>query len=187
MKNKYNKKINKYISNQEQVKIYYFEDEIYGQILINSNDFILIKDIKDWHFDGYIIFPKNYISKIRCSKLEKFRKKLIVNKIVIRKEMEILKWLNLTSFENIFISLRDHYNKVCIEGADKNINQFIIGEINKVNNKEISIYKLNIYGKLSSKEIKVPNKDITCIYFADEYSSILFNYNEKSRESRGDW
>ena len=71
------KNIDDYIKNYSQVKLYYFEDEIYAYILKQSKEFILIVDIVDWHFHSYMIFPKKYIKKIKYKKLEKFREKVM--------------------------------------------------------------------------------------------------------------
>lgn len=179
MKNNQEKKISEYIELKSQVKIYYFEDEIYGTILKESSKFILIRDIKDWHYDGYMIFPKKYISKIQYKKIEKFREKVMDEAI---DNIDNIKWLNLNTYDTLFFSLVENYNKICIEGASDKVNQFIIGKISEYSKKNLAINKLDIYAKLSSEKIEVPIKDITCIYFKDEYSSKLFEYNERSRE-----
>lgn len=179
MKSLNNEKIDSYIKNTSQVKLYYFEDEICGQILSHSKNFILIRDVKDWHFDGYMIFPKKYISKVRYSKVEKFRENLM-KKFLNKVSIFDIKWLKLNSFKDIFESLHSNYPEVCIEGATECVNQFKIGKIVNYTKKELYINELNIYAKLSSKELRIPIKDITCIYFKDEYSSILFSF-ENSR------
>lgn len=170
--------IDLYINSMAQVKLYYFEDEIYGQILKHSKDFILINEIKDWHYDGYMIFPKQNISKIEYGELEKFRQKILtpLDYQILGNDID---WLNINSFQTIFLSLKNTYNTICIEGADNDVNQFILGEISEYDTYNLFINKLNIYAELDLKEIEIPIKDITCITFKDEYSRKLFEYNKK--------
>ena len=176
------KKIDKYIKKMSQVKLYYFEDEIYGVILRQSEKFILIRDIKDWHYDGYMIFPKKYISKIKYTKVEKFREKVMNESI---SKINNIQWLNLNTYDTLFSALMKNYNEICIEGASEEVNQFMIGKIAGYSKKSLAINKLDIYAKLSSKKIEIPIKEITCIYFKDEYSSKLFAYNTFSRKTAG--
>ena len=183
MKQKYNRDINSYIDNNSHVKLYYFEDEIYGQIIMNSKDFIVIKDIKDWHYNGYMIFLKKSILKIKYGKLEKFREKIIKNKF-FSKNIEPEKWLNITSFKSIFTSLKNNFNQICIEGASEDVNQFMIGKIKNFDSKGVYINKLTTYADLDEEETYVPNINITCIYFNDEYSLDLFLYYEKHRKNK---
>lgn len=168
-----NKKINRYIKNKSQVKLFYFEDEVYVQILKQSNKFILVGEIKDWHFDGYIIFPKKYISKIKYSKLEKFREEVMQEKIENN-----LNWLDITSYKTIFNSLKNNYNEIIIEGAEKKINQFVVGMIKNFDKYNLYFVKLSPYGKLDNTPIVIPKKEITCIMFRDEYTTKLFEYTK---------
>ena len=129
------KNIDDYIKNYSQVKLYYFEDEIYAYILKQSKEFILIVDIVDWHFHSYMIFPKKYIKKIKYKKLEKFREK-VMNK-VNNNNYNPLDYLDIHSLDSIFLSLKNNYNLICIEGATKDVNQFIIGQIVKFNSNKL--------------------------------------------------
>ena len=176
MKKKLEIKIAKYIKLKSQVKLYYFEDEIYGRILKESDNFIVICDIKDWHYDGYMIFPKKYISKIKYGKLEKFREE-IMNKFSLTIKVN-LEWLNIDSYHTIFSSLSQNYNEICIESALKDINHFMLGKIVKQSKNNLYINKLDTYGTWGIGKIKIPTKNITCIYFKDEYSSTLFKYSK---------
>ena len=169
----YDKKLEEYKNNSSHIKLYYFDEEISGKILNFSEDFILIHDVKDWHYDAYMIFPKKFIKKIKYGKLEKFHEKLLKN---TAQKKDNIDWINLKSFKSIFNSIHSNYNQVCIEGVEKNVNQFLIGKISQWNKKNLFLKKLTVYGELKQKEIKIPINDISCIFFKDEYSSRLFDY-----------
>lgn len=170
------KKVNikKLIKDKSQVKLNYFEDEVYGQILKQSDKFILIREIKDWHFDGYIIFPTKYISSIKHGKLEKFREKVLNKKINFD-----LTWLDISSYKSIFKTLKINYNEIGIEGAEENVNQFVIGKIESFDKNNLYLLKLSPYAKFEKKEVIIPKKEITAIYFGDEYNTKLFEYSTK--------
>lgn len=170
--------LNTYIKNSLQVKIYYFEDEIYGQILMQSTDFILIREIKDWHYDGYMILPKQYIANIGHTELEQFRAKILppLSSTIYQTSIN---WLNLDSFDTILASLLKNYNEISVEGAANDVNQFMIGKLIEYNKNNIYIQQLNIYAEFLSEPIEIPLEDITCITFKDEYSLKLFEYNKK--------
>lgn len=166
------------IENNSLVKIYYYDEEINGQILQESKDFILIRDLKDWHFDGYMILKKNSILRIEYGKLEQFREKLIIEKSID----DDISWLKLNSLDEIIMSLQNNYNKICIEGADYDVNQFVIGKIKLFDNEFIYLNSINIYAEISDEEIKIPKYEVTSIFFADEYSKGLFNYLDKGNQ-----
>jgi hypothetical protein len=68
MKQIYERKIHLYINNKSLVRIYYFNDEFDSKILKNSQELLLVSSIRDFCFDGYVIFVKKFVKKIEYSK-----------------------------------------------------------------------------------------------------------------------
>ena len=168
------KKINKLIDSCSQVKLYYFEEEIYCQILKESKTLILVRDIKDWHYDAYMIFPKKYIKKIKYGKIEKCREKILppLNKQQFIKEINKI---DLFSIKNALQSLFECNQGVCIESANNNY-IFTLGIIKKIKDKYVSLKEIGLCGKYKTNLMKMSYKDITCIFYKDEYSANLIDY-----------
>lgn len=177
------KKINKFINNCSQIKLYYFEEEIYCQILKESETLILVRDIKDWHYDAYMIFLKKYIQKIRYGKIEKCREKILSP---LREEQftkEINK-IELSSMKNALQSLSESNQGVCIENANDNNYIFTLGAVKEILDKSVLFREINLCGEYKKKPIKIKYKDITCVFYKDEYSTKLIDYANKSKGAR---
>ncbi|MDR0467987.1 MAG: hypothetical protein LBG67_03965 [Campylobacteraceae bacterium] len=160
------------------VKLSYFEDSYFCQIIKNSDKFLFVRVISDWHFDGYMIFVKKYIKSIKHTELLEFQQKVV--EFYDKGQKKDVSWLNLNSYDVMFCSLRENYNEICIEGATENVNQFMIGKIASFDEKCLYINKLNTFGKITKIKYDIPIKEITAIFFGDEYSKLLFEYSKKT-------
>jgi len=174
------KKINKLINSCAQVKLYYFNEEIHCQILKESDSLILVKDIKDWHYDSYMIFPKKYIKKIKYGKTEKCREKILSP---LKKEQYIddIKVIDLTDLKSVLKSLFKTNQGVCIENTREDNYVFIIGKITKIKNKKLKIRTIDLCGNYKKKPKKINYKKITCVFYKDEYSLRLIECAENKR------
>ena len=173
------KKIDKFIKNENHVKLYYFNEEINCQILKQSKNLILIRDIKDWHYDAYMIFPKKYIKKIKYGKIEKCRENILLP----LKKQEFTKEINqidISNIKNALISLYKINQGICIENANNNYT-FIVGVIKKTKDKVLTIKEIDLCGQYK-KSIKINYDNITSIFYKDEYSTKLINYANSIRK-----
>jgi len=170
------KKIAKLIHKNAQVKIYYFNEEIYCQILQESKTLIMVRDIKDWHYDAYMIFPKKYIKKIQYGQIEKCREN-ILPPLKRKKFIKDINKVNLSSIKKVLKSLKMFNQGICIENAIENNYFFTVGMIKKIKNKKILFKEVDLCGKYNKKHIKVAYDDITCIIYKDEYSTKLLTHS----------
>ncbi len=168
-------KINFCIQNNSIVKIYYFKEEFYGYILMNSKNFLLIREMFDFQYRGFIIFNKQYIKKIKISKQEIFYKHLMSTYTNI--PYFDYKWIKLKSIKKLLKSLYDNYNEICLETVKKK-NIFLVGKIIKFDNKYVYIRSLDTMANYDQNIDKLKLKHIGKIVFADSYSKLLFKYNE---------
>lgn len=170
-----------YIENLSQLKIIYFNEEIYCQVLKESGDFILVRDIKDWHYDAYMIFPKKYIKKVKYGKIEKCREKILppLKKYQFVKEIDKV---DLSNIKNIMRSLFECDQGICIENSNEKNYIFTVGKIMKIKNNSIFLREITLCGKYRKKLRKIKYKDITCLFYKDEYSTKLINYAERNQQ-----
>jgi len=172
------KKIDNFIKNCNQVKLYYFNEEINCQILKQSKNLILVRDIKDWHFDAYMVFPKKYVKKIKYGKIEKCREKILSPLKKSQFKYEVSR-INLYSIKTVLETLYKLNQGICIENANKNNYMFNLGFIEKIKSNSIKLKTIDICGKFNKRPIKIKYKDITCIFYKDEYSKKLIEYTNK--------
>lgn len=169
-------KISQYVKNNSVVKVEYLSEEWTGQVLRDSKNFLLLHEIRDYAYDGFVIFNKNFITKIERKKYEKFTQSLMEK--CAKKPEQSLKWLNLKSFDTLLNSLQKNHNKFCVDTTDDE-NNFFVGKIIKYNDETISIKALDTFANFEDKLVLVNAKDIGYILFSDSYSKMLFKYNKE--------
>jgi hypothetical protein len=172
---KYEQNIQSFIENRSLVKLYYFDEEYDSIIIANTEKFTLVADVSDFSFNGYMIFVKKYIRNIKYGKLQIFQEKITKLQLDYSDAFD-LKWLDLSSYSAMFNSLKNNYSRICIEGATEEVNQFMIGEITDFNEEFLYVRKFTVYARFIKGDYQIPIKDITRIFFDDEYSRTLFDY-----------
>ena len=177
------KNYREYIKNKSQIKLHYFNEEIYCQILKESAKLILVRDIKDWHYDAYMIFPKQYIKKVTFGKNERCRSK-ILPPLKRKQFIKDIDKIELSTLKNALYSLYKLKQGVCIENASKNNYSFVVGKIKKLKNKSLVLNEIDLCGRYEDKSTKIKYNDVTCIFYKDEYSTKLFDYADKSKRHK---
>jgi len=165
-------KVSQYIESKSRVTLLYFNERIWCQILKESEKLILIRDIKDWHYDAYMIIPKKYIRKIKYGKNEKCRESILPELSQLPEKIEKL---DISSIYSVLNQLYQMDQGVCIENARID-GLFAIGKIIKTKNKKVTLKEIDLCGQFKQKGLEIRYKDITSIFFDDEYSSKLFSF-----------
>lgn len=169
------KDIEQCIKNNSIVRIYYFEEEIYGHILINSKKFLVVLEMLDFTYQGLIIFNKKYIKKIKHSKNEKFSGKLMSK--YVKKPQKDISWLNLKTFRTLLHSLKKYHNELCI-GFAEDVDIILVGNIVKFDNKYLFFRTIDTEARYNKKVSKVAIRDISKLAFDNSYVNLLFRYNK---------
>jgi hypothetical protein len=174
------KKIDKFIDNCSQVKLFYFDEEINCQILKQSKKLIMVRDIKDWHYDAYMIFPKKYIKKIKYGKLEKCREKILPP---LKKEQftDKIDKIDLSNLKNALKSLVECNQGICIENVTESKYMFVLGIIKELKSKKIIFKEVDLCGELKKEYTAINYKEITSVFYGDEYSTKLIEYANKKK------
>lgn len=169
-------KLKTYAKNSSVVTLEYLDEEWHGEVVACSEDFVLLVEIAEFAYAGFVIFNKKYIKNITREKYERFAQK-VVHKFAKKPKVDT-KWLDLSSFETIFKSLKKHYNKFCIDTTDDKDN-FFVGKIIEFDNDTLTLKALDTYANFEQHTQSLNVKDVGYILFADNYSKMLFKYNKQ--------
>ena len=89
--------------------------------------------------------------------------------------------VNLSNWENLFKSLKNHKKNVIVECENTKLDSFVIGEIKKITDSKVFIQYFNGEGILAKKSTKVNFKDITIVNFEDSYIDVFSKYTRKNK------
>jgi hypothetical protein len=186
---KYDLTLHKYIQNKSFVKIlrtiFGNEENLSGFILGMSSDFLFLQLGSDFMFDGYAIIRKEDFDSIRHSSYERTQRKIFNAEGLLAKAYGFSRELPLTSWAEIFETLKDYDFHIIIENTNNDHLDFWIGPITKVTNKKVSLLNYNPNGQLYKKPDMIMFDTIRTVKFGDRYSTIFRKYlktNEKKEK-----
>ena len=152
------------------------DEEIYhGYIIKLTSNYACLWLVTDWHYDGILILPIRYITDITYGKYEKTYHRILKSEGAL-KDMSKPKWLNVGSFKSAFKSLMKNEKIVTVESRLLDINEFVIGNVVDLTDKEVHIKGFDAAAKWRDGVYKIPYKEITSLKFDDEYSSVFKKY-----------
>jgi len=154
-------------------------EEIYrGYVVGLSRNLVCMWLVTEWHHDGFIIIPIKYVTKVRYGKFEKTDHRILEaeGRLV---DVVMPGWLKIGSYRSAMKSLRINHNNIIIESRLPSVEQFIVGKIDIINNKNAKFKAFDAAAKWISGFYTVPFKEITSVMFGDNYSSILRKYVTK--------
>lgn len=169
-------KLKTYAKNSSMVTLEYLDEEWHCEVVACSEDFVLLIEVTDFVYGGFVIFNKKYIKEIERKKYEKFAQK-VIQKYAKKPKIDT-KWLDLSSFETIFKSLKKSYNRFCIDTIDDKDN-FFVGKIVGFNDTTLTLKALDTYANFENRTQNLNIADIGYILFGDSYSKMLFKYNKE--------
>ncbi len=176
----YNNWLQKHIDNKNVVKIFRTfrgnEINITGFILSMTKDFLLLQVINEFMIDGFSIIRRDQFEGSRCNKFEKACKKILQAEGIIDKYYGIGKSISLTSWQDIFLKLKELDYHIILECENKRNPKFLIGPIQEATKNKISIQYYDATGKLDKKFSDVKYKEITRVTFGDGYSTTFRKY-----------
>ena len=178
------KKIDKLLKKQAYCKVYIANDEVnfthFNGIILNQNKvFLLMCDLNDFNFDGFVVFKKSDISEIKYGNNEKF-----INNVLIKEKIKDLifdRYLSynfeLKDYKTMFEKLKEIKMPIIVEQLYFKYDLFQLGIINKIKNKKVLIDYLNASGEFDLKPVIAEYKNITCFRFDSPYANLYFKYS----------
>ena len=178
------KRINKHIDKKHYVKVYIEDKNGYsithfGGIIFEQNEeHVLMCDMYDFNYDGFVVVRKSDISEIKRTENEKFFDRILdkegIKKLILKK-MKILS-LKLDTYARMFSALKAKGLPVIIECRYGKKDLFQIGPIAKVKGKKVLVNYFNASGEYDLKPVISEFKNITFFRVDTEYANIFFKY-----------
>lgn len=167
--------LNLYAKENKIIKLEYFDEEWSGVVLANSENFLLLRELKDFSYGGFVIFNKAFITSFSREKQEEFDEKVML-KCVQNPSCDV-SWLDIKSFSSIYASLKKNFNGFCIDSTE-DIDTFFVGKIVDFDEKSVSLKAVDTYARFYDEPIPIENSLIGYILFDDAYSTPLLKYSE---------
>jgi hypothetical protein len=178
--------LQKYADKKSFVKIYRTvcnkEENLSGFILAISTRFLLLQLDYDFLLDGYAIIRIDDFDSIRHSSYERTQRKIFKAEGILATSYGFDKPLPLTSWTDIFKTLKGYDLNVIIENINKDYLDFWIGEIKTVTDKSASIHNYNPDGELDDKPKNIKFDTISSIKFGDRYSTVFRKYVKRKQK-----
>ncbi|MGC4104381.1 hypothetical protein [Ferruginibacter sp.] len=176
----YNAMLQKYCDKKSFVKFYRTvcgeEENLSGFILGLSKNFLFLQLGYDFMLDGFAIIRINDFDSIRHSSFERTQRKIFKSEGLLDNGFGFDKPLPLTSWADIFRTLKKYDYHAIVENIHKDYLDFWIGEIKSVTDKSVSIHNYNPDGVLYDKPTKIKFDTISIIKFGDMYSTTFRKY-----------
>ena len=182
---KLNKLLTKHIKNKNFVKVYtstkdtdleYYE----GFIFEYNNDYVLMNDMRDFTYDGLVVFKKSDIHEIKHTDYEKFFLHLLEKEKIkkeIYKKRKDLKF-KLASMQEMMENLKSLRIPIICEHLYAKKDLFQIGTIEEVSKKKAQMKYFNARGKFDFKLVPVSYKSLTFIRIDSPYAKIFHKYSK---------
>ncbi|HKO82757.1 MAG TPA: hypothetical protein VJU78_20265 [Chitinophagaceae bacterium] len=180
----YNLMLQKYSDKKSFIKFYRTvcgqEENLSGFILGLSKHFVFIQLDYDFMLDGFAIIRLDDFDSIRHSSYERTQRKIFKCEGLLDNGFGFDKLMPLTSWTDIFKTLKKYNYHVIVENINKDYLDFWIGEIKSVTDKSVSIHNYNPDGELDDKPKNIKFETISVLKFGDRYSTTFRKYLKES-------
>jgi hypothetical protein len=181
------KRIRKHIKEKNFVKVYLVDDKginlthFTGIIFDQNKEHILMCDLEDFNYDGFVVAKKSDISEIKRTANELFFDSIIsregIKQMIIQKAADLN--FKLGVFPDMFNSLKKIGTAIIIENLYGSDSIFQIGPINKVGKKRVYIDYFSANGEYDLKPASSKYENITFFKFDCPYANQYFKYSKK--------
>lgn len=168
--------INRSLDNKKEIRLLtkiagakYYD----GVVLHTSEDFICLKQMKDFEFDGIVFVSRSVIITYRDSGMEKCANEVLqLNNQV--KKIKRIKWVEqISNYKQLFTLLKTREIWPAVDIFEKKKNALYVGPITRVEENTFGIYCYDATGKWEA-EYKLMYSKIVAIEINTKY---LNNFN----------
>lgn len=180
---KLQKLLSKHIKNQNFVKVYtatdnYQIEKYEGFIFEENKKYILMNDMLDFNYDGFVLLRKADINEIKYTENEKFfshiLKKEKIKKRLFNKRKKLK--LKLSSLEKMMKNLKSLKIPIICEHLYEKEDVFQIGSIKKVYKNRAMMRYFNSRGEFDLKLLPISYRTLTIIRIDSPYANIFYKY-----------
>ena len=175
----------KHIDKEHFVKIYISTEDyeithFEGFIFEQNKHFVLMNDMRDFDYDGFVVLKKSDISKIRHTKNEKFYLHILKKEKIKKKIFKLKKKLSfkLSSLHNMMFQLKQLKIPIICEHLYGKKDLFQIGTIQKVSKKKSKMRYFNARGEFDYKLLVINHNTLTTIKIDSPYTNIFYKYSK---------
>ena len=141
-----------------------------GIVVGLSAAFVALLSVQDWHSDGLQIFPLKRIKRLEHSAVRDEQGEILSWKGV--RNFGQYDWLGLSSFAEIFETIRTRKNVVFISSNDA----AEVGEISRIEDACVVLRGIDGAGDWIDGDVKFAFEHILMVSVDDEYSRVLYEY-----------
>lgn len=146
---------------------------LYGEVVAESDDLLLLHEEHDFQFDGYVVVRKKDISRRDTTESNDYCEKLMRKEGLWEKVPPKVKKLPLDSWHSL---LGRFLGKVVILENERT-DDFLIGPVVEVKDRSVSVHYFDGCGIFTDVE-RIPFNKITRMMFGDRYTTIHGKYLE---------
>jgi hypothetical protein len=157
------------------------KDDWNGYPVALSNNFVLIRAIVDFSFDGFVILPLKDILSARCGERESFRDHVMRQEGTLKVLSEVPA-VRLNSWRTILEDVKKNYQHAIIECEDEEEEcNFFIGPILGIAEKKVALRYFQVEGILEREATFVSLRTITALRFDQHYIRSFAKYSREER------
>ncbi len=146
-------------------------DNIHCVIHDEVEDWYLVEEITDFHFDGYALISKSSVECCRYNKFDKTFEKMLRQ---FDRRPTAPPEIIIDSGEDFFTALSRLETFVTVESEDES--RFMIGEIHKVTNNRLFMKHFTAAGEWFKRSAGIDYTEIGRACFMDEYGTSWYKY-----------
>lgn len=145
-----------------------------GFIIGLSSTFVMLQAIYEWQDYGALVIRLDAVESCDVSDYQEDQLRIIDFNSV--KRTKRYNWVNLSSFENLFKSLKPK-NKFVVISIDDEAD---VGLIDAINRDDVTLKAVDPGGNWIEEPAECPYEDIVSVQFDDNYSRVLQRYIERA-------
>ncbi len=151
---------------------------IRGTIVTESENLILIHQVDDFQFDGFIVLRKRDLTLAGTSDWERYYEKLIRKEKLWQNPPKSVRSLPLDDWRALLTAFIG--KTVIVENERKE--DFLLGPVVSCDERAVNLHQFDAAGAWENVE-RMLYRDITCVQFGDRYSTIYARHQSPRPET----
>jgi hypothetical protein len=154
-------------------------NSIQGFILGLSDELLLLQYVYDFNLDGLLVIRKADITDVNCRATDAFQKQLLITEGLFQ-QIPFGKCYNLEDWKSIISQLWRQFKFVIVEDEHGETKEFLIGEVQKITKKGISLRYFSGAGNWNEELKKLLFSRITSCQVNTNYLNVYQRYFERT-------
>ena len=139
-----------------------------------SEELLLVRDVVDFHLDGFRVLPRASVEGLRHGPLERFRHAVLRAEGALD-DLESPQEVALESWQSAARVLKAR-PLVAVERELDREQPFLVGRIRRAHRKSLSLLPYDPFARPAGEEVRIPYEEMTALSFGGEYVETLARY-----------